>query len=281
VQVEDYQRHLKVWQKKADTFAKYYLCNFRPLENVYSGEHNVCNPDDFTWDALCTWVQSMESSPRLVDRLRVAAMFNHIYGFRSKSEHSNVLNAYRMRERTMWSDEQKAENKEIYSGFKTYRQDMKETDEAGDDMGGSTCHVFRTQDVTEVYKELRYCSEQMQTINFVFQNIGEGGSSEYTQAEHSVIALGSATDVTNRSNALRHARPKKASEVTADEGSEDDSELPFCAAAAVKEFAHEETTEKESPPSPTEYIESRNLSEGQKRVVDRLRQYFDQVGTTA
>ncbi len=36
-QVEDYRRHFKVWKQKADAFAKYYLCSFRPLETCVLG----------------------------------------------------------------------------------------------------------------------------------------------------------------------------------------------------------------------------------------------------
>jgi len=289
--VEDFKRHFKVWKGKADAFAKYYLCTFRPMEEVYSGEHKISNRDDFTWEALCGWVQSMEASPRLVDHMRVAAMFNHIYGFRSKSKHSEVLNMYRMRKRTLWSEEQKAENRELYSGFKTYRQDMKEADEVGDEFGGCSSHVFRTQDVTEVYKEVRYCSEQMKALDFIFKNVGEGAgqhtaSSEYISANHPVIAQCYAAEVQSRSNALHSARPKKLTELSEDYGAEgigDPSASQSIPSNSQPNNNHQKkpqnAQEQEDIPSATEYLNGRELSIGQRRVIDRFREYFERIGT--
>ena len=45
---EAYERHYRVWKRKADAFAKYYLCTFRPLEGVYSGDQKISHPEDFT-----------------------------------------------------------------------------------------------------------------------------------------------------------------------------------------------------------------------------------------
>ena len=213
--VEVYEQHYRVWKLKADAFAKYYLCTFRPMEEVYSGDHKISNPQEFTWEALCSWVEAMEGSSRLVDRLRVRAMFNHIYGFRSKSKHSEVLNAYRMRKRTVWSEEQKVENREVYSGFRTYRQDLRESNE--EDFGGSTCHVFRTQDVTEMSQEVHYCSEQMKSLNHIFKKLDAKASSaatsgDYEPAKHAVLDSSSPEAMGKNSNALRSAKPKKADE---------------------------------------------------------------------
>ncbi len=248
---------------------------------MYSGEHKICNPDDFTWEALCSWIEAMEHSPRLVDRLRVMAMFNHIYGFRSKSQHQKVLNAYRMRKRTLWSEEQKAENKEMYSGFQTYRQDMEEADADGDgEFGGSSCHVFRTQDVTEVYKEVRYCSEQTKTLNSVFHKVGEGGTHSTTRADyppvmHDVIGSCSVIGLKQASNALRSARPKPVLDREDDMEEEEDDTHTASEPGAKQGKTSNDTNDTVSA---SEYIASRDLSEGQRRLIDRLRKYFDQVG---
>jgi len=279
-QVEDYHRHFKVWKGKADAFAKYYLCTFRALEQVYSGEHKITNAEDFTWAALCKWVESMEHSIRLVDRLRVAAMFNHIYGFRSKSEHSDVLNAYRMRARTLWSEEKKAENKAVYSGFRTYRQDLQDAEEGGDDFGGSTTHVFRAQDLTDMYKELKYCSDQMETLNFVFPNgedqTGNHSGSEYSAVEHEVVHVSCKDAVKDQAIALVAAKPAELLTSESDCGGDDISDPSPVWMKGASSKAEEESN---ATLTATEFIKSRVLSKGQHEVVKRFQEYFSRLGT--
>ena len=53
--------------------------------------------------------------------------------------------------------------------------------------------MFRSQDVKEVYKELRYCSEQMSTLNFVFNNVGDSGGSEYIACQNIYVKTADST----------------------------------------------------------------------------------------
>ena len=66
-----------------------------------------------------------------------------------------------------------------------------------------------------MYKEVRYCSEQMKSLDFIFKEVGKGtvhdmdDGSEYHPVDHDINAQSSAAEVKNQSNVLRSARPKK------------------------------------------------------------------------
>ena len=288
IKCEDFHHHKKRWQEKADAYAKYYLCSFRPMEHIYSGEHNIDDPNLFTWEALCSWVEAMEQSPRLIDRLRVAAMFNHMYGFRSKSDHQEVLKMYRMRKRTMWSQKEKEENREVYSGLQTPRQDLVKSslDEFDDDWDGCSSHVFRTQDVRDVLKELQYGSSQKAALDFVFKPLlanaergtkESGSPSDFPPVDHTILGVSDKDDIKETWRALKNAKPpnKKPQCEESDEESDVTSGHDSFKASTKKE----DEAQSESVESVTQYLASREHTKCQEQVVHKLHKYFLQLGT--
>ena len=99
-----HEKKHKAWQRKADYFAKYYLVAFRPEINMCEeGQPNYLSHD---WNALCDFVNELEQSNWLIDKLRLDALFNAIYGLKTTNENKIMMTKYRGRNRTLWSEEE-------------------------------------------------------------------------------------------------------------------------------------------------------------------------------
>ena len=285
--LKEFERHYKAWKVKADAFAKYYLCTFRPMETVYSKEHTIDNPQDFTWEAFAQWIEEMESSPRLIDRLRVNAMHNHIHGFRSKSKHQQVLNDYRARNCTPWTEAELAENKEVFSGFKTYRQDMEEPDNFGDgEFDPSVVHSFRKDVVKNVFHETQYCKDQAKAFDSIYGMPANAPTADpHASLPHilqDIVEAGVPSVIRSLAGKLRNGRLDQRDE---NDGDDDDSVADDADKADIPDAGNEGDAspplnheEVSTPQSISAYLEHQDLSKDQRRVVDRVRQYFDRLG---
>lgn len=298
---KDYRRHYKSWKSKADNFAKYYLCSFRPMPHVYSKPHKIGNEKDFTWEALSCWVEEMEASPRLIDRLRLDAMFNNMAGFRSKSKHQSIVSAYRTRNRTIWTEAQRAEDKELFSGFKTCRQALMEEDEEDN---GANHHVFRQNDISQLYQELKYCREQSTALDSVYgcfqpevncTHPGGLDSTAWKQVCHEVIQDKTLTEIREASGRIRNGRPQQSnhhsntdsnSDDINDDDASDSSDSGNNSGWYVETHSggHEGTSPKSdndvaSTETISDYLDGRKLSANQRIVMNRIRMYFDQLGS--
>ena len=295
--LKHYKRHYRAWKKKADAFALYYLSTYRPLPNHYSKNQRIGDKSDFSWEALCQWVEEMEQSSRVVDKMRLDAMYNDIYGFRSKSRHQKVLSDYRSRNRRMWTKEELAENKELFASFKTYRQDMMgEEDPANDQYNASTIRAYRPADVTKVYQEVQYCREQKNALDSIYGSFHPTASPHsqeahdaadgWKQIDHFIIQDQTAADVRAVSGRIKKGRvqekdpPGNASET---EGGGGDSSTEESASAQSKEDGNGKPAKSsQAKPTPSEtitsFLDQSKLLQDQRRVVDRIRQYFDQLG---
>ena len=305
----DYKLHYQAWKKKADAFAMYYLCTYRPMPNHYSSAQKISNREDFSWDALCGWVKDMEQSERVVDKLRLDAMYNDIYGFRSKSKHQTLLSAYRSRKATVWTEEQLAENKELFSNFKTYRQDMLSPDDFGAEEYDASMHSYRPHDVAKVYQEEHYCREQKNALDSLYgefqpqedaDSSAESGAtmdhSAWEQVDHSILEEQTKAEVQAKTGKIQHTRLQQQANnqgvededqgdsnasVTQENQNEDSTSVQSCDEEVDTNSSTCETP-KTGGQLPAQtisgYLDSRELLKDQRKVVDRIRQYFDQLG---
>ena len=101
----------RTWTKKANIFSIYYLAAFRPECKLYSGENNKY--PSYNWNSLCQWVNELNASKSLIARLRLNALHQAIYGTYSRNKDRTMMSAFRMRDRTIWNDEEKQE----FAGF--------------------------------------------------------------------------------------------------------------------------------------------------------------------
>jgi hypothetical protein len=112
-ELEEYNQALKQWKKKAGKFAEFYIANFMPHDEFYGDSF----PDRRTYlspQALAERIEQMEKSPRLIDRMRVEAMTTYIQGFRSNSKKDKLLDNFRHRCTTRWTDAERKESDVIH-----------------------------------------------------------------------------------------------------------------------------------------------------------------------
>jgi hypothetical protein len=111
-QQREYTEIYKAWKQKADAFAIYYLVSFRPELNVYSIDHT--NTLAYDWEALCEWMCHLESQEVIIAKARFSALVRHVWILFTKNSHRNMMSAYRMRNRTVWSQIEKDEAKDLF-----------------------------------------------------------------------------------------------------------------------------------------------------------------------
>ena len=262
--VTEWEKHYKVWKKKADVFAKYYLCSFRPLKNAMR-DGFVSDPTDFNWEALVKFVQDYENSPYLVHKLRLDAMFNHMYGFRSKYKHQKTVNAFRMRNRIVWTDAQLAENKELFAGFKSSRRLA--MDEDGFDCSeydGVNFHIFQPHEVRKLKNELRYCIYQDQALQTAFgtfqPEIPTEGNSETSEFSNQEILQQQYKKVLRaQTEGIRNGRTDKTNNKHGN--------------SSTKTKSKQKRSSRKPKDTETldDYLKKQKLSDDQRYVIDKLR----------
>jgi hypothetical protein len=93
---------MKWWTKYGKKFAEFYIANFMPHDCFYGNSF----PDStyLSFESLSERIEKMEKSPRLVDRMRDEAMMTYICGFRTNSKKHKLLDNFRHRCTTRWTD---------------------------------------------------------------------------------------------------------------------------------------------------------------------------------
>ena len=104
-----FERELDQWKKLADKFAMYFLVSFRPEKNIYGSENFLTEKLMYDWQTFSMWINALEKSDLLIDRLRLGICTNHIQGLSTNSKHRTIMSTYRNRNRTLWSNEEKEE----------------------------------------------------------------------------------------------------------------------------------------------------------------------------
>ena len=99
-------RQFKNWKKKADTFAKYYLVAFRPEPQCYNGNHD--NNFLYNWDAMQSWIKELQEDHSVLSKFRLQAFYNRLHALDAEYKTKVITTMYRARNRTIWTDLQKA-----------------------------------------------------------------------------------------------------------------------------------------------------------------------------
>ena len=101
------KKEYSMWLKRANEFAEYYLLAFREEPNVYDGDCTPCCMD-YDWNALVNFVKELEASDRLIDKYRLEALKNQVYGMHSTYQAKVMMAKYRGRHRTIWTEQQRS-----------------------------------------------------------------------------------------------------------------------------------------------------------------------------
>ena len=92
------------WLARANSYAEFYLVLFRPEPDCC--ENNQRNLYDYTWDALDSFVHSLEHDNSIISKFRLVAMHVRSRGFITSFQAKLILTKYRGRERDLWTRQQ-------------------------------------------------------------------------------------------------------------------------------------------------------------------------------
>ena len=111
------------WKKSADLFAKFFLVAFKPGVG--------CEKDKtpLTWKGLTSWVKELTKRDTWIDRLRLKALFAYAHGIDTPAGTHVLLNLYRGRNRTLWTDEEKEEAERLFASNKTVSDEFQSINE--------------------------------------------------------------------------------------------------------------------------------------------------------
>ena len=157
------------WQSEADKFAMYYLVAFRPEPDACNG--NITSLP-YTWDAFCSWMESLEQSSFLIDKFRAAAVINYIYGLYSRNFHRDLIFAYRSRDCTLWTEAERLAADQFFAAQATMHPTSDDFDAAV-----NATFVDRTPISPQLIKfadnEQHFCAMQAEALDEIFQDFHE------------------------------------------------------------------------------------------------------------
>ena len=88
------------WLIKANFYARYYLCLFRP-EHIDS---NLL----YTWEDLFVFISQLQNSISAIDKFRLMVMHQHMSGMKVSEPVKKMTLQFRGRARTLWTKEQRS-----------------------------------------------------------------------------------------------------------------------------------------------------------------------------
>jgi len=266
VMLDDCERHLKKWRQDADHFAMCCLVNFKPWPDHFSQEQLFDDPDAFSWEALCCWMEQMEKSDRVVDRARVELCLSHMSGFQSKAKCSKMLSAFRHRDTTVWTEEEQAENRRLFSGF--------DCDSNSHDNGHELAGMEQALNVNSTLRALKGEREHLRHQRKTLQTIFGSGSDAPTSAnsnwepppvQHELMMDAVEQDVEKKALGTTGIGPQHLQFLTPEEAN-----LPEGCEPCENDTRDIVT----QPQSVDDYLAERKLNKEQRQVVDEVRNYF-------
>jgi len=108
-----YEDQYKAWRRKADCFAHFYLTMFRPETELY--EKGQANSYKYNWESFEEYYDQICWSRYEIDELRYSQIDRMIHSWRVDRDKKEMLTAFRGRERTMWTAEEKAVRNEYFN----------------------------------------------------------------------------------------------------------------------------------------------------------------------
>ena len=152
---------------------------------------------NFTWDCFCQWIEKMENSKRLIDRLRLDCMVSYVHGLHSDRRKRNILNDFRFRNTTVWSEEEKKEANAVFSGLSSRKQfGNHQLDDSEMDPNQTVARDFKDKDVNNFNATIAHCSKLQRTIKNLFgQRIKPSQRSHNKDLSGNVLANGSHIDI--------------------------------------------------------------------------------------
>ena len=175
---KEYEQSYNIWKKQADAFACYYSILFFPHELIYGDQDQISQIQSFdhylSWDNFATTMKHMESSGRIIDKLRSKALLNYVYGLRQSSyANKQLMENFRFRTATYWTDEERQQAK------KKFASEFRESTSIFDNMDKENCEnekksanqngvKFGSREMKDGIGEVQFESKQLNALSQLF-----------------------------------------------------------------------------------------------------------------
>ena len=163
-QRDEYNRQFLKWQKKAEKFAHFCLANFMPHEEYY-GDRFREDKTYLSFDAFASRIERMESSRYLIDRMRVSAMSTYLLGFKSNSKTDKLLDNFRHRSTTRWTEQEKKEADSIHRSMGVISKFQESMDGTTECELESFMQIFSTARIKSMSIQRTFASEQLKSLS--------------------------------------------------------------------------------------------------------------------
>ena len=294
----EFKKDLEVWQSRAQAFARFYSICFLPLDGFYGAPLGLSSPDFaafLSWDNFCRRIQKMEESERLIDHLRLEAMFAHVYGFRSNSRKDILMSNFRHRKTTIWNASEKREAASVFALHSQSKFRNSNSSEALSSL--STTVPVKPSQIKKARSDAQFVRSQNATMTDIFgdptslptttglapvtittikppsddvddDDDDNPPSPTAPTAEPSVLNLKNIMDVTSNAEDLR-AKAKEMSKHVLDP----DPPQPVPKARKRKRLGGFVSLEQEG----RSYLDTRDLTKSQTFAIEKIFRYFCEV----
>lgn len=87
------------WKRSADSYARYYLCLFRP--------EDVTTSLPYSWESLTDFIAELQQDDSIISKFRLMTMHNHMSGMRTTEKVKKMTLQFRGRQRDLWTPAQR------------------------------------------------------------------------------------------------------------------------------------------------------------------------------
>ena len=167
-----FEEKKKKWEKKCKKYSTFCSVLFLPHPTLYGDTEIQDMPDiisSLAWDSFCKSIQRMDTSKKLIDRLRLDTMYTYMYGLRSNYERGVLFQNFRHRTSTKWSEEEKKEAKKLFDsiGIRNSSTAIKMNNDIGRLLLQKT---FPKQKIRGYKNEILFCQQQLQSLKSLHNN---------------------------------------------------------------------------------------------------------------
>ena len=255
------------WKAKADKFAMYFLAAFRPEVYLYSSEE--IHYPEYTWEALKAWIGELKSGNTLISKLRLGALYKAIYGSYSKNRTRVIMSAFRMRNRTIWSEEEKrkAEQHFMTKGNRQSRKSRLQDDLLYQDLHTSVMNTMHlnTSQQNRCHNEIQYTID----LNTCLKEIFESPSPAQQETKPNIPPMDS-----EEQHVLCHGS-RSIKDVTYDDVLK---EMETQASVTDQQQQSTQNNQQSTLAEVDEMLSKFNLGEEQSRVLQRVKNYLHALG---
>lgn len=262
-EIEEHQRALKHWTKLAKKFAQFYIANFMP-HDCFFGDSFPDSSTYLSFEALSVRIEHLEKSCRLIDRMRVEAVTTYIRGFRSNSKRDKLLDNFRHRCTTRWTDEERKESDMIHRNMGVTSKFQESMDANTQDDNKVTMEFFGPSKIRNIREDRIFGAQQLKVISDLHEFVSNREEVQHT-AQLPVTNSNLPFDYKRKPESIAKSVAAIATATLPDSGRR----------LSLKRGRDGKFISKKT--EGWNYIESRDLSVSQAHVVMKVFDYFSAI----